>query len=135
MFSFVTRVMMSSQDAIKGLNKRQGARDGVGGQCPPPSHEGPHTAQEPQAWLPASRTLLAWDSCFSAVLEKRKSAKEKAAQQSEGTQLLEGVGTVPAEVSERLCLASSSSSAWAGLARGPPLRRQGLVSQSLDSHS
>lgn len=41
---------------------------------------------------------LAWDSCFSAVLEKRKAAKEKAAQQSEGAQLLGGVGTVPAEV-------------------------------------
>lgn len=98
-----------------------------------PSREGPHTAQKPRARLPSSRTQLAWDSCCSAGLEKRKSAKEKATQQSEGTQPLQGVGTVPAAVSGQLCL-SSSSPAWAGLAKGPPLRQQGLVFSSLDSH-
>lgn len=90
-----------------------------------PSREGPHTALAAPGW---QGTL----GC-SAGLEKRKSAKEKAAQQSEGTQPLGAVGTVPAAVSEQLCL-SSSSPAGAGLAKGPPLRQQGLLFSSLDSH-
>lgn len=57
-----------------------------------------HTALESGAWLPAICAFLARKPPFSAVLEKQKSAKEKTARQSEGTKLLEGVGTVPAEV-------------------------------------
>lgn len=68
-----------------------------------------HTAQEPGAWLLASCTFLARTPHFSVVLEKQKSAKEKTAWQSEGTKLLEGVGTVPAEV------AVTPSSGWARL--------------------
>lgn len=59
-----------------------------------------HTALESGAWLPASGAFLARKPHFSAVLEKQKSAKEKTARQSEGTKLLEDVGTVPAEVAE-----------------------------------
>lgn len=57
-----------------------------------------HTAWASGAWHPASCTFLAWNPYFSEVLEKQKSAKGKAARQSVGTGLLEGVGTVPAEV-------------------------------------
>lgn len=68
-----------------------------------------HAAQEPRAGLLASCPFLAQNPHFSAVLEKQKSAKEKTARQSEGTELLEGVGTVPAEV------AVTPSSGWARL--------------------
>lgn len=72
-----------------------------------------HTARE-SARLPASCTFLARHPHFSEVLEKQKSAKAKAARQSEGTGLLQGVGTVPAEVAG--CLPPP-----AGL--GPPCRK------------
>lgn len=61
----------------------------------------------PGSWLAVP--FLARNPHFSAVLEKQKSAKEKTARQSEGTELLEGVGTVPAEV------AVTPSSGWARL--------------------
>lgn len=90
----------------------------------------PHSSRESGAWLPASCTSLARNSHFSEVLEKQKSAKGKAARQSERTGLLDGVATVPAEVAG--CLpppAGLGSPCRKGLSS---LRQPGLVSQTLD---
>lgn len=56
------------------------------------------SAGEGWSWVSTQASFLALNPHFSAGLEKQKSAQQKAARQPEGTQLLEGVGTVPAEV-------------------------------------
>lgn len=106
------------QDAETGLNKRQSACNGdaTAALCL-------HTAQASLGPDPSGCTFLARNPRFSRDLEKQKSAEEQAAGQSEGTRLMEDVGTVPAEATGRLC-------SWLGwpCRKGP--RQQGWVSYS-----
>lgn len=76
------------------------------------SIRGRRSAREGWTWEPGGGALLpGTEPHFSAGLEKQKSAQQKAARpMPAGTQLLEGVGTVPAEV------AVPPSSGWAPLA-------------------
>ena len=111
-------VMTIFQDVETGLNKGQSAWDGeaIGALCL-------RTAQESLGPAPSGCTFLDRNPRFSRDLEKQKSAEGQAAGQSEGTWLLEAVGTVPAEATGRPC-------PWLGwpCRKGP--RQQGWVSYS-----